>query len=82
MAGIAARAEKELRYHLRHNSQWLVRLGDGTEESHAAIAAGSVDALWPYTGEMFAADTTGYRVSANVSGAPILTRFRPTGSAR
>lgn len=52
---IAARAEKEIRYHLRHNTQWLVRLGDGTEESHAK-AQGSVDALWAYTGEMFEAD--------------------------
>ena len=37
VAGIAARAEKEIRYHLRHNTQWLVRLGDGTEESHERV---------------------------------------------
>jgi len=52
---IAARAEKEIRYHLRHNTQWLVRLGDGTDESHARVQA-SIDALWPFSGEMFAAD--------------------------
>ena len=52
---IAARAEKEIRYHLRHNTQWLVRLGDGSEESHAK-AQGSIDALWTYTGELFAPD--------------------------
>jgi len=55
IAAIAARAIKEVRYHLRHSSQWLVRLGDGTEESHARAQA-SLDNLWRYTGELFAAD--------------------------
>ena len=55
IAEIAARAEKEIRYHLRHNSQWLVRLGDGTDESHERVQA-SVDNLWQFTGELFAAD--------------------------
>jgi ring-1,2-phenylacetyl-CoA epoxidase subunit PaaC len=55
LAGIAARAEKEIRYHLRHNTQWLVRLGDGTDESHRRVQA-SVNELWRYTGEMFEAD--------------------------
>ena len=55
LAEIAARAEKEIRYHLRHNTQWLVRLGDGTAESHRRVQA-SVDELWRYTGEMFEAD--------------------------
>jgi ring-1,2-phenylacetyl-CoA epoxidase subunit PaaC len=55
LAEIAARAEKEIRYHLRHNTQWLVRLGDGTDESHDRVQR-SVDELWRYTGEMFAAD--------------------------
>lgn len=55
LAEIAARAEKEVRYHLRHSGQWLLRLGDGTEESHQKVQ-GSLDDLWRYTGEMFAAD--------------------------
>ncbi len=55
LAGIAARAVKEVRYHLKHSSQWLVRLGDGTEESHERVQE-SLDSLWRYTGEMFAAD--------------------------
>ncbi|MDJ0750231.1 MAG: phenylacetate-CoA oxygenase subunit PaaC [Woeseiaceae bacterium] len=55
LAGIAARAVKEVRYHLKHSSQWLVRLGDGTEESHAR-AQQSLNDLWRFTGEMFAAD--------------------------
>lgn len=52
---IAARAEKEVRYHLRHASQWLIRLGDGTEESHDK-AQQSLDELWRFTGEMFEVD--------------------------
>ena len=55
LAGIAARALKEVRYHLRHSSQWLIRLGDGTAESHARVQS-SLDELWRYTGEMFVAD--------------------------
>ena len=55
LAGIAARAIKEVRYHLRHSSQWLVRLGDGTRESHLRVQT-SLNTLWRYTGEMFAAD--------------------------
>lgn len=52
LAAIAAKSEKESAYHLRHASEWLIRLGDGTDESHRR-AAEAVDALWPYTGEMF-----------------------------
>ena len=52
---IAARAEKEIRYHLRHNTQWFVRLGDGTDESHERVQA-SLNNLWQFTGEMLAAD--------------------------
>jgi ring-1,2-phenylacetyl-CoA epoxidase subunit PaaC len=52
---IAERAIKEVRYHVRHNSRWLVRLGDGTELSHDRVQA-SLDDLWRYTGEMFVAD--------------------------
>jgi len=55
VAEIAARAEKEIRYHLRHNAQWIVRLGDGTDESHERVQA-SVNSLWQYSGEMFAPD--------------------------
>lgn len=55
LAAVAARAGKEIRYHLRHASQWLVRLGDGTEFSHARVAD-SLERLWRYTGEMFAGD--------------------------
>jgi ring-1,2-phenylacetyl-CoA epoxidase subunit PaaC len=52
LAGIAGRALKEARYHLLHSSTWVVRLGDGTEESHRR-AQEAMDRLWRYTDEMF-----------------------------
>ncbi|HZE39906.1 MAG TPA: 1,2-phenylacetyl-CoA epoxidase subunit PaaC [Stackebrandtia sp.] len=52
LAEIAAKAIKEVAYHLDHSSQWTVRLGDGTEESRRR-AQDAVDALWPYTFELF-----------------------------
>jgi ring-1,2-phenylacetyl-CoA epoxidase subunit PaaC len=52
LAEIAAKAVKEMAYHVRHAAEWVIRLGDGTEESHARAAA-AVDELWPYTGELF-----------------------------
>src|SRR5947208_4340236 len=55
LAAIAARSEKESAYHLRHCSEWMVRLGDGTDESHRR-AQSAVDELWSYTGEMFQID--------------------------
>lgn len=55
LAEIAARACKEIRYHLRHMSQWLVRLGDGTEESHRRVQE-SLNRLWLFTGELFDGD--------------------------
>jgi ring-1,2-phenylacetyl-CoA epoxidase subunit PaaC len=55
LAAIAAKSEKESAYHLRHSSEWMVRLGDGTEESHRR-AQTAIDDLWAYTGEMFDVD--------------------------
>jgi ring-1,2-phenylacetyl-CoA epoxidase subunit PaaC len=55
LAAIAAKSEKESAYHLRHSSEWMVRLGDGTAESHRR-AQTAIDDLWPYTGEMFGVD--------------------------
>ncbi|MGH9518425.1 MAG: 1,2-phenylacetyl-CoA epoxidase subunit PaaC, partial [Terriglobales bacterium] len=55
VAAIAAKAVFEVRYHLERSRDWIIRLGDGTEESHARIQA-ALDRLWPYTGEMFQAD--------------------------
>jgi ring-1,2-phenylacetyl-CoA epoxidase subunit PaaC len=55
LAAIAAKAEKESAYHLRHASEWVIRLGDGTQESQARGQA-AVDELWSFTGELFEAD--------------------------
>jgi ring-1,2-phenylacetyl-CoA epoxidase subunit PaaC len=55
LAAIAAKSEKESAYHLRHASEWVIRLGDGTAESHRR-AQDAVDMLWPFTGEMFEAE--------------------------
>jgi len=55
LAGVAAKTVKEARYHIRHSAQWVVTLGDGTDESHAR-AQRAVNDLWRYTGELFLAD--------------------------
>ena len=55
VAAIAEKSVKEAAYHVRRSSDLVVRLGDGTEESHARMTA-AVSAIWPYTGEMFADD--------------------------
>jgi ring-1,2-phenylacetyl-CoA epoxidase subunit PaaC len=52
LAAIAAKSVKEARYHLRHSGEWVTRLGDGTEESHARMQS-ALDRLWPYTAELF-----------------------------
>lgn len=64
---IAARAVKEVRYHLRHCSQWLVRLGDGTELSHDRVQTSLNDA-WRYTGEMFAGDEIDRAIRDGIDG--------------
>jgi ring-1,2-phenylacetyl-CoA epoxidase subunit PaaC len=64
LAAIAAKSLKEAKYHLRHSSEWVVRLGDGTEESHARIAA-SLGELWRYTGELFERDAIDDAVEAH-----------------
>lgn len=52
LSGVAGKAVKEATYHLDHACTWVVRLGDGTEESHARVQAG-LDAVWPYAFELF-----------------------------
>lgn len=52
LAAIAAKSLKEVRYHLRHSRDWLVRLGDGTDDSHARVQA-ALDHLMPYTQEFW-----------------------------
>ena len=52
LAGIAEKALKEVNYHLKWSSEWVIRLGDGTEESHIRMIR-AIDELWTYTGELF-----------------------------
>ncbi len=52
LAAIAAKALKEVTYHLRWSSEWVIRLGDGTTESHSRMIK-AIDELWRYTGELF-----------------------------
>jgi ring-1,2-phenylacetyl-CoA epoxidase subunit PaaC len=55
LAAIAAKAVKETAYHLRHSRGWMIRLGDGTDESHRRMQT-AVDALWRFTDELFEQD--------------------------
>jgi ring-1,2-phenylacetyl-CoA epoxidase subunit PaaC len=52
LAAVAAKAVKEVGYHVDHASRWVVRLGDGTEESHDRMQA-ALDAEWPFLDELF-----------------------------
>jgi|SRR5271165_5668295 len=96
LAAIAAKSEKESAYHLRHASEWIIRLGDGTDESHRRAQA-ALDALWPFTGEMFevdhaerglieagiAADPEGLRAGWEATLRAVLTRAglaQPSGT--
>ncbi|HUF96555.1 MAG TPA: 1,2-phenylacetyl-CoA epoxidase subunit PaaC [Ilumatobacter sp.] len=54
-AALAGKAVKETTYHLRHSRSWVIRLGDGTDESHRRVAA-AVERLWPFTHELFEVD--------------------------
>jgi len=80
LAAIAAKSVKEVRYHLRYSGAWLVRLGDGTAESHARAQA-ALERLWPYTVELFAEDETDLQM-AGQGVAPRLSEVQAAWSAR
>jgi ring-1,2-phenylacetyl-CoA epoxidase subunit PaaC len=67
LAGVAAKAVKEFRYHVRHSTDWVLKLGGGTIESHAR-GQRAVDELWPYTGELFLADDVDRAAAASGFG--------------
>jgi ring-1,2-phenylacetyl-CoA epoxidase subunit PaaC len=71
LSEIAVRAAKEVQYHFRHNSQWMIRLGDGTQLSHDRIQK-SLDDAWRYTGEMFVADEIDVAIQNNFDGPDLL----------
>lgn len=64
LAAIAAKCLKEDKYHLRHSSEWVVRLGDGTDESKARVQK-SLDELWRYAAELFDHDAVDDVVAAS-----------------
>ena len=68
LAAIAAKSLKEVRYHLRHSHDWLLRLGDGTDESHARVQA-ALDHLLPYTEEFWTVSADEAQAVANGTGA-------------
>lgn len=55
LSGIAAKMFKETRYHVRHSGEWMLKLGDGTDESRSRLQE-AVNELWRYTGEFFVTD--------------------------
>jgi ring-1,2-phenylacetyl-CoA epoxidase subunit PaaC len=69
LAGIAGKAHKEARYHVRHSGEWVLRLGDGTDESHRR-AQTALDELWPYTGELFATDAVDEELAGTIAPLP------------
>ncbi len=77
LAALAAKSLKEDIYHLRHSSEWMIRLGDGTAESHARVQR-AVDDLWRFTGELFETDDVDRAVGAygiHVDRASLLPRW-------
>jgi ring-1,2-phenylacetyl-CoA epoxidase subunit PaaC len=67
LAAIAAKSIKETRYHVHHSREWLIRFGDGTDESHRRAQA-ALDYLMPYTREFFSSDATGDTLAAQRIG--------------
>jgi ring-1,2-phenylacetyl-CoA epoxidase subunit PaaC len=70
LGGIAAKAAKEARYHLSHSSMWVVRLGDGTDESHSRMQAG-IHALWSFTADQFVCDDVEHQLLDSGVGADL-----------
>jgi ring-1,2-phenylacetyl-CoA epoxidase subunit PaaC len=69
---ISEKSLKEVRYHLRHSSGWVIRLGDGTDESNRRIQ-NAIDDLWGYTGELYTPDTVDKTICAERIGPDLST---------
>jgi ring-1,2-phenylacetyl-CoA epoxidase subunit PaaC len=80
LAEVAAKALKETRYHFRYSAGWVIRLGDGTEESHRRMQS-ALDELWRFTRELFAEDEVDREMTA-AGIAPALSELQPRWSAR
>jgi ring-1,2-phenylacetyl-CoA epoxidase subunit PaaC len=68
LAAIAEKSVKEVTYHLRWSSEWVIRLGDGTTESHERMER-ALEELWPFTGELFT--TTAYELAMTAAGIAV-----------
>jgi ring-1,2-phenylacetyl-CoA epoxidase subunit PaaC len=80
LAGVAGKAVKETSYHVRHASEWVVAMGDSTEEAHRRSQS-ALDALWPHVGGLFVDDP----VTAQLAGQGIVPHpagLRPAWDAR
>jgi len=80
LAAIAEKSLKEVTYHLRYSSEWMVRLGDGTEISHQKMQA-ALDDLWPFTGELTTPSAADQAAHATGIG-PDLLSIRPLWQAK
>jgi ring-1,2-phenylacetyl-CoA epoxidase subunit PaaC len=80
LAEIAAKALKETQYHFRYSANWLVRLGDGTEESKGRVQS-ALDELWRFTAELFAPDALDEQMAA-IGVAPDLSKLHVRWLAR
>ncbi|HSJ26793.1 MAG TPA: 1,2-phenylacetyl-CoA epoxidase subunit PaaC [Acidimicrobiia bacterium] len=76
LGGIAQKALREARYHLRHSTTWVERLGDGTALSHDRMQA-SIDRVWRFTGEMFAPDPVAAAMASRSIGVDPTTLYEP-----
>jgi len=76
VAGIAQKAVREVAYHVRRSGDWVVRLGDGTAESHGRMQA-AFDGLWPYTGELLASDAIDRDLARRGIGCELETLREP-----
>src|SRR5437867_2253357 len=76
IAEVASKARKEVVYHAERSIDWVLRLGDGTEESHAKMQA-AIDDLWMYTGEMFQADETELSLASDGIAVDVRTLAQP-----
>lgn len=77
---IAEKAIKEVTYHTRFSSDWVIRLGDGTAESHQKIQS-AINQIWPYTGELFLPSEVDLAAAQN-GIAPDLTALLPKWSEK
>jgi len=79
LAAIAGKAVREAEYHVRHSAEWVIRLGDGTAESHRRTQE-ALERLWLYTGELFEMDATATAL-AEAAVAPDAAALRETWNA-